>query len=95
MYLVQFLVTRINCKPMKQSHGYHSPMEVFTGIKFNYKWDCCISFGEYVKALKPQRFINTMHERTEGAILFLPTGSISGSVRFMCLRTIKPIVRTQ
>ena len=38
---------------------------------------------------------NTMNERTVGAILLLPTGSISGSVRFMCLRTLKPIVRTQ
>ena len=36
-----------------------------------------------------------MHERTEGAISLLPTGSLSGSVWFMCLRAFKPIVRTQ
>ena len=81
--------------PKRQSHGWHSPKEMFTGIKFNYKRDCCIGFGEYVQAFKPQQITNTVNERTEGAISRLPTGSISGSVRFMCLRTLKPIVRTQ
>ena len=95
MYLVLFVVTSINCMPMRQSHGWHSPKEMFTGIKFNYKRDCRIGFGKYVQAFKPQQITNTMSERTEGAISLLPTGSISGSVRFMCLRTLKPIVRTQ
>ena len=81
--------------PMRQSHGWHSPKEMFTGIKFNYKRDCRIGFCEYVQAFKPQQITNTMHERTEGAISLVPTGSIAGSVRFMCLRTLKPIVRTQ
>jgi len=95
VYLVQFVVMRINCMPMRQSHGWHSPKEMFTGIKFNFKRDCRIGFGEYVQAFKPQQITNTMHERTEGAISLVPTDSISGSVRFMCLRTLKPIVRTQ
>ena len=38
---------------------------------------------------------NTVHERTEGAVLLLHTGSISESARLMCLRTLKPIVRIQ
>ena len=36
-----------------------------------------------------------MHERTEGAYSLQHTGSISGSVRSMSLRTLKPTVKTQ
>ena len=95
MYLVQFVVTRISYMPMRQSHGWYSPKEMFTGIKFNYKRDFRIGFAEYVQAFKPQQFTNTMHERTERAISLVPTGGISGSVRFMCLKTLRPIVRIQ
>ena len=52
MYLVQLVVTRINCMPMRQSHGWHSHMELFIGIKFDYKRDCRIGCGEYVQAFK-------------------------------------------
>ena len=39
-------------------------------------------------------YTNTLHERIVGAILLVPTGSISGSVRFVCLGTLKPEVMT-
>ena len=81
--------------PMKQNNLWHSPKETFTGIKFNYKQNFRIDFEEYVQAFKPHQITNTMYERTEEAISTLSAGSISGSVRYMCHRTFKPIVRTQ
>ena len=95
MYLVQFVVTRINCMHMRQNYGWYSPIEMFTGIKLNYKRDCHICFGEYIQAFKPLQIINTMHKKTDGDTSLLSTGRISESVRLMCLRTFKPIVRTQ
>ena len=62
------------------------------GIKFNYKRDCRIGFEKYVQAFKPQQIANTMHEGTDEAFSVLSTAK---SVRFMCLRTFKPIFRTQ
>ena len=94
-YLISFVVNRMNWMPNRHGQGWHSPKEMFNGVKFNYKRDCRIGFGEYVQAYKPQQILNTMNERTEGAISLVPTGSLSGSVKFMCLRTLKPIVRTQ
>ena len=82
-------MARINCMPMRQSRAWHSPKELF------YKRDCRIGFAEYVQAFKPQQITSTMHVRTEGAISLMSTSSISGSVRFMCQRTLKLIVRTQ
>ena len=52
--------------PMRQCHGWHSPKEMFTGIKFNEELDFRIGFGEYCQALKPQQITNTMQERSEG-----------------------------
>ena len=48
-----------------------------------------------VQALKSPQITNTVHGRTEGAILLVPTGSSSGSKQLMCLRNFKLIVRTQ
>ena len=35
IYLVEFVTTRINCMPMRPSHGWHSLKDMFTGTKFN------------------------------------------------------------
>ena len=64
-------------------------------IKINYIRDCRIGSWEYAQAFSPQRIANTMPDRTEGTISLLPTGSISGSVWLMCLRTPRSIIRTQ
>ena len=53
-----------------------------------------MGFAEHVQAFKPQQVTNIMHERTEEAISLLSTGSASGSVRFIYLRTLKHLVRT-
>ena len=95
MCLVQFMVTKINCMPMRRRHGWHGSKQMSTGIKFIFRRDCHIGFGEYVQAVKPKQITNTMHASTEGAISLISTDGIAGSVRFMCLRTLKPIVRTQ
>ena len=55
MYLLQFVVTMINCMPMRQSHLWHSPKEMITDIEFIYKRDCPIGFVEYLQAVKPQQ----------------------------------------
>ena len=36
-----------------------------------------------------------MHEGTAAAVSLRPTCSISGNVRFVCLRTLKPIMKAQ
>ena len=89
-HMALFTVTSIKCMPMKQRHLWHSPKEMFTGIKINFKWNWRICFGEYVQVFKPLQIPNTY-----GALSLAPTSSISGSVRFMSLRTLKLIVRTQ
>ena len=44
--------------------------------------------------LKTQQITKIMHERTGEAISLLLSDGILGSVRFMCLRNLKPVVRS-
>ena len=71
MYLAQFVVTRINCMPMRQNLGWHNPKEMVTSIKFKYKRDCYIGSGEHVQASKPQQIIKPI-VRTQWTVLSIP-----------------------
>ena len=83
IYLMQCVLTKPNCMSMRQSRRQYSSKEIIRDIKFNFKWDCCIEFGEYVQVFELQQVANIMHERPENCTPHMLTGSISGSGRFM------------
>ena len=82
----------INLLPSKTGYEALSPREAFTGIKPDFSRDLRVGFGDYAQ-VSARDMDNSMKERTVGAIAVLPTGNLSGAVKFLSLPTGKVISR--
>jgi hypothetical protein len=92
-YAVMFAVTRFNL--IRHSPSWSdgaSPRELLFGIKTDFRRDCRVFFGEYCQCEVPYPD-NSMKLRTLSCIALYPTGSESGSVKFLVLKTMKIISR--
>ena len=68
-----------------------SPRTIITGMTLDAKKHCQLPFGTYVQAHVSAHPTNTPAERTVGAICLGPKGNLSGTYKFMSLRTGKII----
>ena len=71
-----------------------SPRTIITGMTLDAKKHCQLPFGTYVQAHVSAHPTNTPAERTVGAICLGPKGNLSGTYKFMSLRTGKIITRS-
>lgn len=94
IHCVLFAVSRLNMVPSRMSGTSLSPLEIFTGRKIDSARDLRIGFGDYAQATVANTD-NTPTARTQGCIALLPTGNLTGSVRFLCLSTNKVVTRDQ
>jgi predicted lactoylglutathione lyase len=91
---VLFCVSRINMQPSRTTQDRTSPLEQFTGRKLDAARDLRVQFGDYVQATVSDPD-NSMRPRTQGCIALLPTGNLTGSVKFWCLSTNHTVTRDQ
>ena len=92
-YAVMFAVSRFNL--IRHSPGWSdgaSPRELLFGLKTDFRRDCRVFFGEYCQCEVPYPD-NSMKLRALSCIALYPTGSESGSVKFLVLKTMKVITR--
>jgi hypothetical protein len=94
VFCVLFCISRINLQPRGRSVNGVSSFEEYGGRKPHEDIDMRCGFGEYVQATEPDTD-NSPKARTEGCITLLPTGSVTGSVRMLKLRTMRPVTRQQ
>jgi hypothetical protein len=94
VYLIMFVVSRINMMPHQAGFSNVSPLEAFSGRKVDFKRDLRIGFGEYAEVFNITSD-NSMKPRTSAAISLGPVGNVSGSVRFLSLASNKIIIRDQ
>jgi hypothetical protein len=94
-WLVHFVVSGINMIPNKTGYVGVSPREAFTGRKADYTRDVRIpiGFGDYAHCVVPNTTTNSMQAITEACIALLPTGNLSGSVKFLSLATRTVVTR--
>lgn len=96
VYLVGYVVQRINMFPTKSKLDRISPAESFLGRKIDFLRDLRFEFGEYVQMNNPNITpLNSMQVRTEGGIALMASGNAQGSVKFFCLGTKKVVTRSQ
>jgi hypothetical protein len=95
-WLLYYVVSRINMNLFSSSNPNASSFEAFTGRKINYKKDLDLKFGEYcvVKNLDQKNATNSMDSRIEGAIVLFPTHNITGTVKFLLIRSLKIVSRS-
>lgn len=94
IHCVLFVVSRLNMVPSRMSGTTLSPLEILTGRKIDSARDLRIGFGDYTQATVATTD-NSPTARTQGCIALLPTGNLTGSVRFLCLATNKVVTRDQ
>jgi hypothetical protein len=92
LLLILYCVSRLNYEPSSVRGWTASPRELFTCRKADAKRDFRCAFGDYVQSTVPNTS-NSLKERTEDAVVMLPTGNRTGSVRMLALRTGKIITR--
>ena len=91
--LVYHSVMWINAFPPKGGVSETlSPRSIITGLNLDAKKHCQLPFGTYVQANVSNHPTNTPAARTVGAICLGPKGNLSGTYKFMNLRTGKSIV---
>jgi hypothetical protein len=94
IYLVYYVVIRLNQRLYDSTPGAMCPFSNFRGRKLDAKLDFSLSFGDYVQVHEDNGSKqNTDLERTTGAIFVLPTGNLSGSCKFLSLATGEIITR--
>ena len=94
VYCTLFCVRSINLQASSTSTDKTSPFEQFSGLKLDMIRDLRVGFGDYVQATEPDTD-NTMKSRTKGCIALLPTGNATGSVKMLCLETLRLVIRDQ
>jgi len=94
-YLLSYVVRAINMVPGQHSTDNLSPREKYLGRKTDVKKDLRVEFGQYVQATVPNNITNSMSERTEGCIALLPKDTLTGSVRFLSLTSLREVTRDQ
>jgi hypothetical protein len=87
MWLVLFVVSRINLVGNSVTSEFISPNEAIFGRKVNCKKDLALRFGDYCKIHEYDEVTNTMKARTVATIAPISTGNIPGSWWFMKLNT--------
>ena len=92
VWLVYYVVSRINMVPSSAMSAYISPTEALTGRKVSFK-DTSLSFGQYVEVHERNDVINNLTPRTRGAIALGPRGTLQGSQWFYVFDTGKLIAR--
>jgi len=93
-WLVYFCVSRINILPTHGSMDVTSPRENFTGRKVDFKRDLSLVFGEYVHVHEDRMITNTSQSRTEEAICLLPLSNLAGAAKFLSIKTLKIVSRS-
>ena len=94
LHCVLFTVSRLNMVPGRMSGSSLCPLEILTGRKLDTARDLRIGFGDYVQATVADT-TNSLTARTHGCIALLPTGNLTGSVKFLSLATNKVVTRDQ
>jgi hypothetical protein len=92
LLLILYFVSRLNYEPSSVRGWTASPRELFAGRKACAKRDFRCAIGNYVQCTVLNTS-NSLKERTEDALVMLPTGNRTGSVRMLALRTGKIITR--
>ena len=92
IWLVLFVVTRINMLPRGTSTTRISPTEAVQGRKLDYKRHIRVAFGDYAQFTDTD-LDNTMSPRTRGGIVIAALNTGNGSVRFYALDTKKIVTR--
>ena len=92
VWLVYFVVARINMVPSSAMSTYISPTEALTGRKVSFK-DTALSFGQYVEIHERNSVVNNLTPRTRGAIALGPRGTLQGSQWFYVFDTGKLVAR--
>ena len=94
VWLIYFVVVRINQSLYDDTPGAVPPFCNFKLRKIDQNLDFKIGFGEYVQVHEDNgTYQNSMLSRTTGAISLCPTGNLSGSVKFLSLSTWSVITR--
>ena len=95
-HLLSYVVRCINIIPSQHSEDNLSAREKYLGRKTDVKKDLRIEFGSYVQAKVPNPTkINNMEERTEGCIALMPLDTVTGTVKFLNLTTLREVNRDQ
>jgi hypothetical protein len=94
LMLILYCVSRLNYEPSSVRGWTASLRELFSGRKADAKRNFRCGFGDYVLCTVPETD-NTLKARTEDAVVMLPTGNRTGSVRMLSLHTGKIITRDQ
>jgi hypothetical protein len=84
LMLILYCVSRLNYEQSSVRGWTTSPREQFSGRKADAKRDFRCAFGNYVQCTVPETD-NTLKARTEDAVVMLPTGNRTGSVRMLSL----------
>jgi hypothetical protein len=96
VYLIYYVVSRINMLPNHNRMDEMSPRELLTGRKINFETtDLRAAFGDYVHATATNNVKNSMQARTQGCIALLPMGNLQGTMKFLRLDTNKVVNRDQ
>jgi len=95
VYLIYYVVSRINMLPNHNRMDNASPKELLTGRKINFHRDLRAAFGDYVHATAANIIKNSMESRTQGCIALTPVGNLQGSMKFLRLDTNKVVTRDQ
>ena len=93
MWLVLFVVSRLNLVGNSVTYEFISPSEAVYGRKANYKTDLALNFGDYCEIHEYDEVTNSMKPRTVAAIALMSTGNAQGSWWFLKLNTGKAVRR--
>ena len=93
MWLVLFVVSRLNLVGNSVTSEFISPAEAVYGRKANYKTDLALNFGDYCELHEFDEVTNTMRPRTVAALALMSTGNAQGSWWFLKLNTGKTVRR--
>ena len=87
--LFYYVCSRINSLPRINSGQPTSAREQFRGIKFDYKKDTSLSFGQYVQVYCNNNVSNSLVPRSTGALALGPKDNSSNGWLFLNLNTGK------
>ena len=93
--LVQYSVSRYNCRGGTGEHPLVSPKVAMTGRKPSMKKEYGLQFGEYVECYNlTGNTNNALRDRTDPSIALHPTGNANESWTFLNLTTMKRVTRS-
>ena len=93
MWLVLFVVSRLNLVGNSVTSEFISPNEAVYGRKANFKTDLALNFGDYCEIHEYDDITNTIKPRTVAALALMSTGNTQGSWWFLKLNTGRTVRR--